>query len=486
MSEGEIVLPRGREPRPPTPSPQPAVQPSSPPSTGDSTAPARSPSVTSLALWLGCAGAVLLAGGTWFASRTLLQLGPAVVTALVIVLIGGGLVLAAAVLSVTAPAFLDADARAIAASLEAAARGDLSRVPDPPRGGGSLAVVSVALRRAVANLRSSLGPARAAAREAAQRAEELGTQCSVAHVAAQRSAELGANVAEQASVAADRAREAHGELSALARDVGQLEALLSGAVDTTARVATYTGSASANLADATRAVEELTARFSVASEELSGLGRSVEDVQEFVALVRKMARQSKLLSLNAAMEAARAGEQGTGFGVVAAEVRRLAKSSSEAADRTEHLLQDLLTRAAFAQESARETLLLAKSTRESIERSRAGVASLQQGLEQVAPPRHEAEAALAPGAALAALTARLDQLVAGLAALVQSARDTRLAGGAQVARVQDLIAASHSLSRSAARAASALHDLRLDPSAAVEPAQPPAPQPGAPAVPTTA
>jgi hypothetical protein len=76
--------------------------------------------------------------------------------------------------------------------------------------------------------------------------------------------------------------------------------------------------------------------------------------------------------------------------------------------------------------------------------------------------------------------------VAGLAALVQSARDTRLAGGAQVARVQDLIAASHSLSRSAARAASALHDLRLDPSAAVEPAQPPAPQPGAPAVPTTA
>lgn len=88
-------------------------------------------------------------------------------------------------------------------------------------------------------------------------------------------------------------------------------------------------------------MRQLTDATGSISLKLGAISEKANNISSVVTTITKVADQTNLLSLNAAIEAEKAGEYGSGFAVVAREIRRLADQTAVATLEIEQMVKDM-------------------------------------------------------------------------------------------------------------------------------------------------
>jgi len=211
---------------------------------------------------------------------------------------------------------------------------------------------------------------------------------------------------------------------------------------------------------------------SASAQAIESLGTASEEIRSFVGLVRKLARQSKLLALNAAMEAARAGEHGEGFAVVASEVRRLAAMSSDAAERTEEIVAGVLSAIQESRASAARAVTTAEEVRGATARASDSFTEIEMAVVEAEAWTESVEQTSAETNTLVMeMTQRLEVLSAGTESFAAAMEQVAASSQEQSASTQEIAAAAATLATAADRLQRLVANLKLGND--IAPSQPP-------------
>ncbi|MFC7518386.1 methyl-accepting chemotaxis protein [Herbaspirillum sp. GCM10030257] len=207
-----------------------------------------------------------------------------------------------------------------------AARGDLTgRVT--VSGNDAIGQLGDGLARMFGNLRALL-----------DRVQKAGIQVATS------TTEIAASARQQESTGVEQAQTSI-EVLSTTKEISANTAQLLKAMEEVNQVADDTTMATTDAVGNLRRMDLTMQRMVNATESINGklaaLSEKASNINAVLTTITKVADQTNILSLNAAIEAEKAGEAGRGFSVVATEIRRLADQTSVATWDIEQMLKEM-------------------------------------------------------------------------------------------------------------------------------------------------
>ena len=340
----------------------------------------------------------------------------------------------------------------LARTHEAIAKGDLSSVYNPGASNRAVDRLTRSTMSMLTELRSVAGKMLSTATENRQLATQL-VKSSVSAAATARESAGTINTLSHEAVTRERG------IKALTAEATKLVEI-SGSLREAAQEGLRRDKALRQLARENRvrlehnasSLQSLASDALDSAEGIDAMSAAVDEIGAFLVLVQKIARQSKLLALNAAMEAARAGEHGHGFAVVASEVRRLATSSAEAAQRTTSLVQEMVDSVAHSRESTARTVATVEQVLGATRAGRQSLAKVEEGTVEGEDLSGRIERTVRDANDLIShMTQGLAELAQGTSSYSRAMHHVAVSSEDQSKKVADIAAAASALSDAAAQ-----------------------------------
>lgn len=117
------------------------------------------------------------------------------------------------------------------------------------------------------------------------------------------------------------------------------EGVLAG--ETMGQTVSYSENGKAAMGRVSQGMERVEHTIGSLSDQIARAGEETANIGSMVEMIKEIADETNLLSLNASIEAARAGEAGRGFAVVAEQINSLATNSKNAADKIQKLTEEI-------------------------------------------------------------------------------------------------------------------------------------------------
>ena len=335
---------------------------------------------------------------------------------------------------------------------EAVARGDLSSAYKPLAASASVDRLTRSTTSMLSQLREVAGKMHSSADDNSQLASQIALASQTVAASAREGAETSNVLSQDALTREATIKELTVEAARLVEISGRLREASEEGLRRDQVLRQLARDNRVRLERTTSSLQELASDALESAEGIDALSVAADEIQAFLVLVQKISRQSKLLALNAALEAARAGDHGHGFAVVATEVRRLATSSAEAAQRTTSLVQEMLDSVTHSRESTARTVATVEQVLESTRAGRQSLTRVEEGTVEGEDLSTRIEAAVREsGELITTMNHRLAGLSLGTSAFSRAMHHVAVSNEEQSRNIGEIAAAAISLTDASGR-----------------------------------